>query len=62
MANLIVHCVSLTFAVLCVMMTAVGIAATYTCGRWLEMIWGMAAFGLSCWLTKRLFLTCLELK
>lgn len=60
--NLIIHCISLAFAVLCVLMTGIGIAATIECGRYLEMAWGIAAFGLSCWLTKRLFITCVELK
>lgn len=61
MANLIVHCVSLTFAVLCVLMTGVGVVATIECGRWLECAWGVAAFGLSCWLVKQLGQKCWEL-
>lgn len=61
MLNLAIHIVSLTFAVLCVLMTGTGVFATIECGRWLECAWGVLAFVLSCWLTKRLFLTCLEL-
>jgi hypothetical protein len=61
MANLIIHVVSLTFAVLCVILTAMGIVATAYNHQWLEWCWGVAAFYLSVWLTIQLGEKCFEL-
>lgn len=61
MINLIIHTISLTFAVLCVVLTPMGIIATAQLGRWLECGWGCAAFALSVWLTKQLGEKCWEL-
>ena len=61
MTNFIAHFISLTFAILCVILTVMGTVATAHNHQWTEYGWGCAAFALSAWLTKRLGEKCWKL-
>jgi len=58
--GLILHIVSLSFAVLLVPITLIGAFRAAYVQKPLEAVWGILAFFLSCYLSKKLSLHCLD--
>lgn len=54
MLNFLIHYVSTMFACLCVVLCSIGIVATWVTGEYLKCAWGVAALGLSIWLSLQL--------